>query len=149
MDRKVYRLAIELPYPIYVVILITLCISAKLFVWWNLKPAEFCGHVGIPKIETDITLLGLSRDDLGGLYGENEHLISCSLHGELSGKERAGLNVRVNSDLVHESWKKRKPLLDSKIVCGRPYVSLTNFANPLFFCFSIQLKPLPTSHLSK
>lgn len=70
MDRKVYRLAIELPYPIYVLILITLCISAKLLVWWNLKPAEFCGHVGIPKIETDITLLGLSRDDLGGLYGK-------------------------------------------------------------------------------
>ena len=73
---------------------------------------------------------------------KNEHLISCSLHGELSGKERAGLDVRVNSDLVHESWKKRKPPLDSKIVCDRPYVLLTNFANHLFFCFSIQLKPL-------
>ena len=79
---------------------------------------------------------------------KNEHLISCSLHGELSGKERAGLDVRVNSDLVHESRKKRKPPLDSKIVCDRPYVLLTNFANHLFFCFSIQLKPLPTSHLS-
>ena len=68
-------------------ILITLCISARLLDWWNLKPAEFRGHVGIPKIETDITLIGLSRDDLGALYEENEHLISCSLHGELSGKE--------------------------------------------------------------
>ena len=75
LDRKVYRLAIKLPYPIYVVILITLCTSARLLDWWNLKLAEFCGHVGIPKIETDVTLPGLSRGDLGGVYGENERLM--------------------------------------------------------------------------
>lgn len=50
--------------PIYVVALVP--IMKGCWIWWNLKPPEFCGHVGIPKIETKVALLGLSRDSLGG-----------------------------------------------------------------------------------
>lgn len=52
--------------PIYVVPLTQLHLLQGCWIWWNLKPAEFCGHVGVPKIETNVTLPGLSRDSLGG-----------------------------------------------------------------------------------
>lgn len=69
---------------------------------WNLKLAEFCRQVGIPKIETDVTVLGLSRDDLGGIQQENECLI-CVLHGGLSRKKRAGSGKESSSR--QQSWR--------------------------------------------
>lgn len=49
-----------------------------------MKPADFCGHEGTPKIETDVTLLGLSRDSLGGTYEEKSSpLALCGAEKEM------------------------------------------------------------------